>query len=255
LLELAMCTHRGSPREQQDAALVGNRVIQSVHALVNTIDDGYNLLLAIADGVATSPSAAMASRRYLSALAGVVKGSKHSENLLTARQIREAHQVFCDELTHKRLSCGASTTLVAAHVIQDRVAVLNVGDSRAYLRSASGDVTQISRDHTELNRLRETGLADAGVQYASIYDALSDCLIADPEETGFGIHGNFLRLGVGDTLILCSDGVHDGLGSAWPALIAEDQVPESLVRKTRDRLLAAGAPDNFTVIAASRASA
>ena len=84
----------------------------------------------------------------------------------------------------------------------------------------------------------------------SIYDALSDCLIADPEETGFAIHCESLELQDGDLLILCSDGVHDVLGdAAWRALIAEHATPQALVQQTRQRVLAAGAPDNFSIIA------
>ena len=114
----------------------------------------------------------------------------------------------------------------------------------------SGEVAQISRDHTELNRLRESGIAETGVEYGSIYDALSDCLIADPEETGFAIHCEPLELQDGDLLILCSDGVHDVLGDvAWCALIAEHATPQTLVQQTRQHVLAAGAPDNFSIIA------
>lgn len=252
LFNLALCTHRGTSPEQQDAVLLGSRVIQSEHMLHGKHIDRGDLLIAIADGVATSPSAALASGRYLAALARVI-GSQSDDGTreqLTARHVRTAHQLFCDELTRKRSSYGASTTLVAAHVIDRRVAVLNVGDSRAYWRSASGKVVRVSRDHTELNRLLESGIADAGVEYGSIYDALSDCLIADPEETSFAIHCESLELQDGDLLILCSDGVHDVLGDvAWCALIAEHATPQALVQQTRQRVLAAGAPDNFSIIA------
>ena len=247
LLSLTLCTHRGMACEQQDALLFGSRVIQSAHLLHSEQVDRNDLLIAVADGVATSPSAALASRRYLAALAKVRADAAGQP--MTARHVRTAHQLFCDELTRKRSSCGASTTLVAAHIIGRRVAVLNVGDSRAYRRSAAGEVAQISRDHTELNRLRESGIADAGVEYGSIYDALSDCLIADPEETGFAIHCESLELQDGDLLILCSDGVHDVLGdAAWRALIAENATPQVLVQQTRQHVLAVGAPDNFSII-------
>ena len=247
MLQVAFCTHRGSSREQQDAALIGNKVIQSAHMTYSEEVDRDQLLVAIADGVATSPMASLASRRYLAALARVSADAVGQP--MNARQVRAAHQLFCDELTRKRSSYGASTTLVAAHVIGRHVAVLNVGDSRAYRRSASGEVMQISRDHTELNRLRESGIADAGVEYGSIYDALSDCLIADPEETGFAIHCESLELQDGDLLILCSDGVHDVLGDvAWRALIAVHATPQALVQQTRHRVFAAGAPDNFSII-------
>ena len=247
LLDLSCCTHRGSSPEQQDAVLFASRVIQSAHLLQGEQVDRNDLLIAVADGVATSPAAALASRRYLAALARVSAGAVGQP--MNARQVRAAHQLFCDDLTRKRSSCGASTTLVAAHIIGRRVAVLNVGDSRAYRRSESGEVVQISRDHTELNRLRESGIADAGVEYGSIYDALSDYLIADPEETGFAIHCESLELQVGDLLILCSDGVHDVLGdAAWRALIAEHAIPQALVQQTRQHVLAVGAPDNFSII-------
>ena len=248
MLSLTLCTHRGMACEQQDALLFGSRVIQSAHLLHSEQVDRNDLLIAVADGVATSPSAALASRRYLAALARV--SADAAGQPMTARHVRTAHQLFCDELTRKCSSHGASTTLVAAHIIGQRVAVLNVGDSRTYRRSASGEVAQISRDHTELNRLRESGIAVAGVEYGSIYDALSDCLIADPEETGFAIHCESLELQDGDLLILCSDGVHDVLGdAAWRALIAEHAMPQSLVQQTRQNVLAAGAPDNFSIIA------
>ena len=248
MLDLRCCTHRGSSPEQQDAVLLASRVIQSAHLLHSEQVDRDDLLIAVADGVATSPSAALASRRYLTALASLSPQTVGQP--MNARQVRTAHQLFCDELTRKRSSYGASTTLVAAHIVGRRVAVLNVGDSRAYRRSVSGGVVQISRDHTELNRLRESGIADAGVEYGSIYDALSDCLIADPEETGFAIHCESLELQDGDLLILCSDGVHDVLGdAAWRALIAEHATPHALVQQTRERVLAAGAPDNFSIIA------
>jgi PPM family protein phosphatase len=252
LLTLTICTHRGSAREQQDAVLFGHRILQSAHVIHSDQVDQNELLIAIADGVATSPSAALASRRYLAGLANVLDNPPVDETSgqLSARHVRSAHQLFCDELTRKRSSYGASTTVVAAHIIDRRVAVLNVGDSRAYRRSVSDEVVQISRDHTELNRLRESGIADAGVEYGSIYDALSDCLIADPEETGFSIHCESLELQDGDLLILCSDGVHDVLGdAAWRALIAENAAPQALVHQTRQSVLAAGAPDNFSIIA------
>lgn len=119
MLELAICTHRGSSREQQDAALIGTRAIQSAHTLYSEQLVRDELLVGIADGVATSPAAALASRRYLVALANEVKAWTDAgrPEPLSARQIRAAHQVFCDELTRKRSSFGASTTLVAAHIV------------------------------------------------------------------------------------------------------------------------------------------
>ncbi|MDP1590561.1 MAG: hypothetical protein Q8M07_22600, partial [Prosthecobacter sp.] len=43
---------------------------------------------------------------------------------------------------------------------------------------------------------------------------------------------------------------HDVLGDvAWSALVAEHATPQALVQQTRQRVLTAGAPDNFSIIA------
>lgn len=62
LLTLTLCTHQGSAGEQQDALLFGHRVIQSSHLLHSEQVEVKDLLIAAADGVATSSSAALASR-------------------------------------------------------------------------------------------------------------------------------------------------------------------------------------------------
>jgi len=77
---------------------------------------------------------------------------------------------------------------VAVHVKDGHAVVLNVGDSRAYLRAPAGSVRQLRRDHSELQRLRDSGEVDADTSDASFYDALSDCLVADPQESDFAIH-------------------------------------------------------------------
>lgn len=106
LFEIALCTHRGSAREQQDAVLVGNRVIQSAHTSWLDEISANELLIGIADGVATSPSAALASRRYLAALTKVRADGTNAP--MTAGHVRAAHQLFCDELTRTRSSYGVA---------------------------------------------------------------------------------------------------------------------------------------------------
>lgn len=251
---VACCTHRGSPPSQQDALLIGTEIRQSDNWSRSFIPDGADVLVAAADGVGANPNSKFVSRALLDEIPGVI--AQHPEwthdGLLSNRHVREAHLRLCAAATHRRRLRGGATTIVAAHVRDGRAVVLNCGDSRAYLRTSDGAVRQLSRDHTELQRLRDNGDAVDGIDYASIYDMLTDCIAADPEESDFSIHRAEVALGPADVLILCSDGVHDALTDpGWRGIIAERSDPGELIAATRAAVLKIGAPDNFTAVALS----
>lgn len=251
-IQIAYCMHRGSTPGQQDALLVNHTVHQSPDLPPCVLRVGDDVLVAIADGVAASPQAHLASKLVLKTLATalVSRPQDCADELLSARHIRWVQQRLSAVLAGKRATYGASSTVVAVHLKNGHVVMLNVGDSRAYLRTQAGSVRQLSRDHTELQRMRDSGEADATTSYASFYNALSDCLVADPDECDFAIHRDQLTLLPGMLFVLCSDGVHEALGEPnWQALIAQNPDPIALVKATRSAVLKAGAADNFSLIA------
>lgn len=226
------------------------RQSRNLHPQEKWIDG--EILIALADGVAASPNAQLASHFVLSELPRVLQQRPEwcHEGLINGRHLRETHARLCEELARRPQMYGSSTTIVAAHIIGTRAVVVNTGDSRAYLRRRDGSVRQLSKDHTELQRLRDAGEADDTTEYASLFSALSDCLIADSEEGGFEIHLASLILAPDDVLVLCTDGVHDVLGDVqWQTLVAQHSDPLTLVHATRNALLADGAYDNFSAIA------
>lgn len=250
--EIAFCTHRGSTPGQQDSVLIDTQVYQADDLESQPFIEGSELLLAVADGLAVNERSGFVSRALLSALPSALKMNPEwlREGLLSNRHLREAHLVLCqraERIPHLR---GGASKIVAAHIREDRVAILNCGDSRAYIRFADGNIRQLSRDHTELQQLRESGVADKGVQYASLYDRLTDCIETDPDESDFAIHRVETRLGAGDLLVLCSDGVHDMLSEyVWHDILRAASDTARLVSATRRALLQAGASDNFSAIA------
>lgn len=253
-IHVACCTHRGSPPSQQDALLIGTEIRQSDNWSRSFNSARADLLVAVADGVGAKPNSKFVSRAMLAELPEAIAqnpGCTH-DDLLSNRHVREAHLRLCAAATHRPRLRGGATTIVAAHVRDGRAVVLNCGDSRAYLRTSDGAVRQLSRDHTELQRLRDNGDAVDGIDYASIYDMLTDCIAADPEESDFAIHRAEVALGPADILVLCSDGVHDALTDAvWRGIIAERSGPGELIAAARAAVLKVGAPDNFTLIALS----
>lgn len=246
MLEIAYSQHRGKVHSsQQDALWNGKCCIQTANAKSASYVSNRPILLAIADGVAISPSPQLASRFVIEQLARQIAGKG-----LSGKTIRALHGELCNHYARGK-TFGTSTTLVAAYLTNGEIAVVNVGDSRAYLISHQGSWTTLTRDHTVLNELIDANLADPSAEYASLYNALSDCLVADHEEDQFAIHQTQAQLNPGDSLLLCSDGVHDTLGEArLKSLFDQAHHPQQQVEIWRKAILRAGAPDNFSIILA-----
>ncbi len=247
-IEVAYTQHVGKNlrhRGQQDALWHGRQVLQAN----NVASAGYTadkavITVAVADGVSISPSPEQASRRVLDWLAGEIAFGA-TFDIGTVRRI---HGQLCDALG-KGKTRGAATTLAAAQFTAQSCAVLNVGDSRVYRITAGGDWQQLSRDHTLLNVMIERGEARAEQQYASIYDCLDSCLVADDEETDFAVHRFEVPAQVGDQFLLCTDGVYGSLSAGELERLTEPSASTVVqVKQWRKAVLAAGAPDNLSMV-------
>lgn len=121
-----------------------------------------------------------------------------------------------------------ATTLTGLLLYFGQAYILNCGDSRTY-RLRYGNFRQLTRDHSERNRLNDPS-APANLMY--------NCL---------GIQEAFIditptKVVEGDQYIICSDGLSDYVSEA--EMQTNIQSAQALV----DAALAAGAPDNVTVI-------
>src|ERR1700674_987288 len=98
------------------------------------------------------------------------------EGLASTKLIRHVHGRLCDRLASNRWTHRASTTLAVVHIKEDRLAVLNVGDSRVYQADEAGQWRRLSRDHTLLEGMIDRGEAAPNKEYPSIYDGLEHML-------------------------------------------------------------------------------
>lgn len=246
MFEVAYTQHRGKKNpHQQDALWTGKEAIQHIDTpSCSYTFAGKSLLLAVADGVAVSPAPHIASLFIIKAL-GMVGGS---EVPLTSRRVRDIHGFLCDRYAKGR-TWGSSSTLVAARCTGDACEIVNVGDSRAYRISATGEWMQLSHDHTILNDMIASGEAEAGKEYAHLYQGLAHCLVADHEEDSFAVHCRQTPFLTGDSLLLCSDGLHDTLGDeCLRRLYSASASPLEQVNIWRKAVMTAGAPDNFSIV-------
>lgn len=141
---------------------------------------------------------------------------------------------------------GGGTTIVAAVLYKDLLVAMNVGDSRAYLLR-DGELQLVSRDHSLVSRLRELGkiTAEEALNHPRqnvLYQALGQ---GDDLE----IHVFSDKLKLGDTIILCSDGLWGPVGNPTIKEVASgDASPQAIVEQLVDLANASGGPDNITVI-------
>lgn len=185
------------------------------------------LIVAVADGVGGAQGGDVASEAAIAELAKAYfdRGGKDIANdLIEAMKASNAAVVATAE---ERGLKGAATTLVAAAIKGRKAAIANLGDSRAYLLR-KGVLRQVTTDHTgSVNR--------------SITRFAGDPRGANPDV--------FIeRLGPGDRLLLCSDGVtiHLEPDDIVP-LLANGEAPavaNSLVSEAVQR----GGRDNATAV-------
>ncbi|MDP1606984.1 MAG: hypothetical protein Q8L93_10150, partial [Rhodocyclaceae bacterium] len=121
-INIAITQHCGRNPGQQDALWDGETVFQKRDLPVSCrfVADDERLVVAVADGVASSPMAQMASRVVLDALASEIS----SGALFDVRTIRRVHGRLCDALA-KGKTFGSSTTLAAMECQDGRCVVLS----------------------------------------------------------------------------------------------------------------------------------
>jgi len=254
IYHVAYATHIGHvPHKQQDALLVGDRVIQAP-VVQPTVKDlqAEDCLIAVADGVTLGPAGEIASHTLLEILADLRRGSRGKGELrpLNARDIRTAQFRFCERLASQVRTRGAATTLVMVHLLDDAGHILHVGDSRAYRITAAGDLLCLTKDHTAARRLIEEGeIPDCDVeQLGSIMRSLDGAIIADYAADDFPVDVSTVRLAVGEGLLVCTDGVIDALprnvGDWW----GEDKVSDHALRLVQQIMDGVKGEDNATLV-------
>lgn len=138
------------------------------------------------------------------------------------------------------------TTIVLALVVNQRVFIANVGDSRCYVFTKD-QIEQITIDHSLVNRLIEIGQvtkdeAKTHPQKNVLYKALGVTGIITPDL--------FTRdLVSGEKLLLCSDGLWGCVeDDSIAAVLGNGNSLSDNARELIDLALQAGGPDNITCV-------
>jgi protein phosphatase len=205
-------------------------------------------LLALADGMGGHAAGEVASTLVISAMAPL-DDDEPGDDLLGALRAAtvEGNAAITRHIADQPDLDGMGTTLTAVLFAGNRLGLVHVGDSRAYLLR-DGVLSQITRDDTFVQSLIDEGrITEEEAQTHPQRSLLLRALTGHDIEPSLTVR----EARAGDRYLLCSDGLS--------GVVSEDTIGEALSeladpRQCADRLielaLRGGGPDNITCIVA-----
>lgn len=201
-------------------------------------------LFAVADGLGGHQAGEIASTVAIEAL--MEAAPRRADAKALGRAARTANGAVLDAAADGYGRSGMGTTLTAAIVDGTRIAVAQVGDSRAYLYH-SGELEPITEDHSMVADLvRQGSLSAAEAREHPQRSIITRALGSDPNMYADTFE---VTADVGDKLLLCSDGLTSMLTDAQITdVLGSFRDPQSTVRALVDAANAAGGHDNISVV-------
>lgn len=138
-----------------------------------------------------------------------------------------------------------ATTLVAAAVVNGRVVVANVGDSRAYI-IRNGVITQITQDHSVVAQLVKDGLMTSEEAETSEIKNKITRSVGGKQDVSVDIFE--VELLPGDRILLCSDGLTRYFKDDELLFVATKGNSKTITPVLVDKANERGGADNISVI-------
>ena len=234
-------------------ATAGSAVSHVGRVRANNQDSGYagSHLFVVADGMGGHAGGDVASAIAVTRIAQTDRidfaTPQEAEFALQAALVAANQQISETVYDHPELT-GMGTTVSAMVRVGDTMATAHIGDSRIYLLRG-GELSQITNDHTFVQRLVETGRITP--EEAAVHPRRSVLMrvLGDIDQTP-EIDTGVLGTVAGDRWLLCSDGLSSYVSEERILTVLADaatavEASTGLVAEALEH----GAPDNVTVIA------
>ena len=203
-------------------------------------------LYIVADGMGGHKAGDYASRYTTQRLVASVSRSPEEEPVTILKEaIATANRLLIEEAMEDESKRGMGTTVVAATIIDRKLYVANVGDSRLYL--VGREMRQITRDHSlvaEMVRIGEMGAAEAKAHP-------DKNIITRAIGAAEHVEADFFEVDLvpEDRILLCTDGLTNMVDDSMIREVALEDAP---IEDRVERLVAAanraGGKDNITVM-------
>ncbi len=210
-------------------------------------------LLAVCDGMGGAAGGDVAAGLAVDALATALQSSSPFASMTSVQEAliegtREANTKILEVAGEDPTLRGMGTTVTAALLHGPELALVHVGDSRAYLRRGRA-LHQLTTDHSVVGQMVAAGRISG--EEARQLDNRNVLLQALGVMERIGPELVTTTLRAGDILLLCSDGLNTPLSDEQildQLLRYED--PMRCCRALTEAACAEGGPDNVTVIVA-----
>ncbi len=213
-------------------------------------------LFMVADGMGGEASGEVASqlctvtvpKRLYDNLKSMGQVSETNFVLLLREAIEFANQIIFQKAQETPAHRGMGTTTTAAALFGPYLFVAQVGDSRAYL-IRNGALTQLTRDQTFLNYLKEIGAELPADPEKDSRKSILTQAVGSSETVDVKV--TYTKVRQGDGLLVCSDGLYnmvkppDLTTTATQAALLPDRC-QALIAQANT----GGGTDNITVILA-----
>jgi len=214
-------------------------------------DSGYAgpRLLMVADGMGGHAAGELASATAVAIVADLDVHPPTDAEVLSelSTSIEDAGDSIGATIDSDPELAGMGTTVTGVFWLDGRLAIVHVGDSRAYLLR-DGELLQLTHDHTYVQTLVDAGRITE--DEAAIHPRRSLLMRAldgvNPVEADLSIR----EARVGDRLLLCTDGLSGVMSADEIQARLTDGDPTGAVTRLVDFALERGAPDNVTVVVA-----
>ena len=210
-------------------------------------------LLGVCDGMGGAAAGEVASQLAVDIIyEKLVQGDPPTDHDDLARRlvqaVEEAGMRIFNEARADRTRRGMGTTSTIAALMDGRLFVAQVGDSRAYV--LRGDkFTQVSRDQSLVNQLIEAGQLTE--EEAETFEHNNIILQALGTAETVQVDLTFVDLCKGDRLLVCSDGLSGMVrGDEMREVLLSTRDSLEACKELTDRANRAGGHDNITVIVA-----
>jgi serine/threonine protein phosphatase PrpC len=204
-------------------------------------------LLAIADGMGGHAAGEVASKIVIGTLERLDEDRPIADLIGSLRNtVADATAALAHAVDENPKLEGMGTTLTAIRFAGSRIALVHVGDSRAYLLRG-GQLSQITHDDTYVQSLVDSGKLTA--DEASHHPRKSVILRAlngtdvDPDIS-------IREARKGDRYLLCSDGLSDVVTASTLMEALASGTPQGCADRLIELALRGGGPDNVTCIVA-----
>jgi protein phosphatase len=249
-------TDVGSKREQnQDTFVItdlGGGRSSRIHPRMDLFLSRPGVLLMVCDGMGGPPAGDVAAQLAAAAIEDELRAAAadvaRAPATVLRRAVEEANGAILAEATAHPEERGMGTTCTAAVCTPEGLAIAQVGDSRAYL-FRDRRLMRLTRDQTIAARLVDEGVLEPSeVESFPFRHVLAQALGTEghvrPEITDHDLREH-------DRVLICSDGLHGPVDEGTIASILDSvKGAAGATRALIDAALAAGGPDNVTVVVA-----